>query len=139
MPKYYCHEHSSSLVTPASPSSLTGSQYQLDKFVKHTAPTASYHLNSVFAGPTLQAYSTYVVNTAASGFLEVDDQGRKNLIWFAGSQNGVEYRNGAFSAPTAGVKVVWPEDDNKLHAYPIAASPLRIEVCASCGKQIPMF
>lgn len=141
MSQYYCHQCSisGSLVTPANPSSLTGTHYQLGKFIKHTSPTASYNLNSVFADPTYQAYSGYVVNTIASGLLEVDNQGCKNLIWFAGSQNGVEYRSGLFTAPTKGVKVVWPESDSKLHAFPIAASPQRIEGCFSCGKQIPFF
>ncbi len=107
--------------------------------MKHSSPTASYNLNSVFSDPTYQAYSGYIVNTVASGLLEVDDQGRKNLMWFAGSQNGVEYRSGTFTAPTEGVKVVWSENESKLHAFPIAASPHRIEVCASCGNPIPLF
>lgn len=140
MPQYYCHRCmiSNSLVIPASPSSLAGTQYQLSKFIKHTAPSASSsRTHSVFNDPTYQAYSTYVVNTAASGFLEIDDWNRENLIWFAGSQTGVMYQNGSFVAPADGIKVVLPESDPMIHAFPIASSPLRSVVCDTCGRPIP--
>ncbi len=141
MSKYYCHECMmvNSIVTPASPIALTGTQYQLDKFIKHTAPSQSYPLNSVFDDPTYKAYSKYVVSTSASGLLEIDDQGRNNLMWFAGSRTGAEYRNGVFTAPTEGVKVVWPESGTKLHAFPITGSPHRSVNCASCGKALPLW
>jgi hypothetical protein len=142
MSQYYCHQCaiSNSLVSPASPSSLISGSYQLDKFIAHTAPSASHlekDINSVFSDPTYKGYSTYVVNTTASGFLEIDSGGHKNLIWFAGSQTGIEYRKGAFFAPSDGVKVVWPENDDKLHAFPIASSPLQSVVCTLCGRPIP--
>lgn len=138
---YYCHQcaTSSLMIDPASPSSLTDNSYKLDKFIKHTAPSCLAGIISVFSNPTYSSYSTYVVNTAASGLLEIDARGRKNVIWFAGSQTGIEYRNGAFFAPSDGVKIVWPENDSKLHAFPIASSPLQSAVCASCGKLVPLY
>ena len=143
MTEYYCHQCaiSSFLVTPASPGSLIGTTHQLGKFMKHTAPSASatYTINSVFNDPTYQAYESYVVSAAASGFLEIDDRGRKDIIWFAGSQTGVEYHDGVFVAPTDGVKVVLPEDDRRIHAFPIGASPSQCAVCVSCGRVIPLW
>ena len=141
MTEYFCHQCaiSCSLVTPASPVNLTGSQYQLDKFIKHTAPAAAYQLNSVFDDPTYKSYGDYVVSTAASGALQIDDHGRKNLVWFAGRRTGAEYCSGVFAAPTEGVKVVLPENDTKLHAYPIAASPHSCAICPSCGTTIPLW
>jgi hypothetical protein len=141
MPQYYCHQCaiSNSLVRPASPSSLTDTPYKLCKFIKHTAPSASavYSINSVFNDPTYQAYENYVVNATASGFLEIDYQGRKSIIWFAGSEIGVEYHNGVFVAPTDGVKLVLPEDVSRLHPFSIGSSPLKSTSCASCGRSIP--
>jgi hypothetical protein len=139
MAKYLCHRCaiSNSLVYPASPADLVDTEYQLEKFIKHTAPAGSSDLNSVFNDPSYRTYSRYIVNTSASGFLEIDDRNRKNLIWFAGSQNGVEYRDGAFSAPTDAVKVVWPENEERIHAFPIVSSTLEGIRCASCGKPIP--
>ena len=143
MTQYYCHQCaiSNSLVRPASPSSLNDTPCKMDKFIKHTAPSASaiYPINSVFNDPTYQAYENHVVNAAASGFLEIDDLGRKNIIWFAGSQIGVEYHDGVFVAPTDGVKLVLPEDDDRLHAFSIGSSPLRSTLCASCGRPIPFW
>ncbi len=107
--------------------------------MKHTAPSASavYPINSVFNDSTYQSYENHIVNAAASGFLEIDDKGRKNIIWFAGSQIGVEYHNGVFVTPTDGVKLVLSEDDNRLHAFSIGSSPLQSASCAFCGKLIP--
>lgn len=141
MSRYYCHECSilNGLVTPASPVSLTGTSYQLGKFIKHTAPTGTYPLNSIFDDPTYDTYSQYVVTGTASGLLEIDDGNRKNFIWFAGRRTGAEYRNGIFIAPTSGVKVVLPEDDTKLHAFPITASPPSTVNCVSCGKPLPLW
>jgi hypothetical protein len=143
MSQYYCHQCaiSNALVCPVSPSSLTDTAYKLDKFIKHTAPSASavYPINTVFDDPTYPTIESLVVNTAASGFLEVDDRGRKNLIWYAGSRIGVEHHNGVFVAPTDGAKVVLSEDDTKVHAFSIGASPSRAEFCALCGKPIPFW
>ena len=141
MAQYYCHQCaiSNSLVSPVSPSSLTDTPYKAGKFMKHTAPSASvvYSINSIFNDPTYKTYENHVVNATASGFLEIDDWGRKNIIWFAGSQIGVEYHNGVFVAPTDGVKLVLPEDDSRLHAFSIGSSPLQSMLCASCGRPIP--
>ena len=40
---YYCHKCASTnlSITPSIPYNLTGTQYQLDKFMKHTAPIRS--------------------------------------------------------------------------------------------------
>ena len=143
MAQYYCHTCSISraLVHPVSPSSLTDTVYKLDKFIKHTAPAASsvYGITSVFEDPAYYSVESYLVNAAASGFLEIDDRGRCNLIWYAGSRVGAEYHNGVFVAPTDGVKVVLPEDDAKIHTYSIGSSPSRSEFCASCGNPIPFW
>lgn len=141
MKKYFCHECaiSNSLVTPVNPAILTETEYQLCKIIKHTAPLKSYQLNSVFDDPTIKVYREYMVNTSASGYLEIDDLGRKNLIWFAGSRAGAEYRNDVFVAPDDGIKLVCPENEAKAHAFPIAGSPHLCITCASCGKALPLW
>lgn len=141
MTQYFCHECQVrlGLMSPANPISLTGTSYQLEKFLKHTAPTVTYLLNSIFDDPTYTTYSNYIVTGSISGYLEIDHYGRKNLMWFAGERTGAEYRNGIFHAPTNGVKIVLPEDDAKLHAFPIVASPNSVDYCKSCGKPHPMW
>src|SRR3972149_3632859 len=97
MPKYYCHDcmKTLGLITPMSPTNPTATQYQLDKFLKHTTPTGNYALNSVFSDPSISAYSGYLVNAGASGCLEVDDYGRKNIVWIAGSPIGITIQGGS--------------------------------------------
>jgi len=143
MAQHYCHQCAmfNSLVSPVSPSSLIDTCYKFGKFMKHTAPSASavYPVNSFFDDPTYHTYENYVVTTAASGFLEIDDCGRKNLIWYAGSRIGAEYHGGMFVAPTEGVKLVLSEDDSSIHAFSIGASPSRTGFCDSCGKPVPFW
>ena len=139
MPQFFCHSCSvSGLVTPAMPASLTGTSYQLEKFIKHTAPTGTYPINSIFDDPTYDTYSGYIVTGTISGLLEIDN-GRKNFIWYAGKYTGVEYRNGIYIAPTNGVRIVLPEAATKIHAYPIQAQPGSINYCLKCGVPLPMW
>lgn len=103
---------------PANAVSLSGTQYQLDKFLKHTAPSGQYDMNSVFGDPTFAAYGRYTVTTLASGWVHVDERNRVCMAWYAGSGIGITYRNGAFSAPANCVQVVFHDDQFKVHAYP---------------------
>lgn len=143
MPTYWCHNCmvSASLVSVASPLSLTSGSYMVGKYMKHTAPSPNpaYKKRSIFNDPTYQAYETYIVNTAASGFLELDDAGHKNVIWLAGSTIGVYYESGSYIAPTDGVKLVFPENDQKLHAFSISSSTNKVVLCSVCGRPIPLF
>jgi len=129
------------MISPVSSSSLVDTSYKFNKYLKHTAPAASdmYPINSVFDDPTYQAYQDYVVSTTASGFLEIDDLGRKSLIWYAGRHTGAEYQNGVYVAPTDGVKLVLCEDDSRMHAFPIGASPGRTDYCPVCGQSICLW
>jgi hypothetical protein len=140
MSQFFCHLCSvAHLVTPELPVSLTGTPYQLGKYIKHTAPTGTYPLNSIFDDPTYTAYSKYIVTGTMSGFLEVDGYGRKNFIWYAGENTGAEYQNGIYVAPTSGVKIVLPENSARLHAFPLLAQPSLINYCQNCGVPLPMW
>lgn len=138
MSEFYCHNCmvSSSAITPASPADLTGTQYQLEKYVKHTMPSGSYPIISVFSDPTFQTYRDYVVNTSASGCLEIDDRGRKNLVWVAGSTVGITIQNGSAIVPNDAVKVVYPEDGKRMHAFPTASSDIQTRTCKVCGRLV---
>jgi hypothetical protein len=114
-------------------SSLTGSKYQLDKFVKHTAPQGNYNLNSVFASSSYQSYRDWLVDATASGSLEVDDMGRHNLVYVAGEKTGVTYLNGSFHTDCNAVKVVLPYSSGSIHAFPTSSADLRTGTCPRCG------
>jgi hypothetical protein len=138
MPEYFSHDCAISrgLVCPACPASLTGTQYQLDKYIKHTRPTANYRINSIFDASSIQAYSGFIINTSASGCVERDDYGRMNMVWVAGSPVGKTIQNGLPILQNDAVKVVLPENAERMHAFPTGSSDLQIRYCIVCGKPV---
>lgn len=132
---YYCLRCASSVSgsAPIETSALTGSQYQLDKIIKHTAPQKQYQLNSVFASPDFQMYKDWIVSSSVSGALEVDERGRHNLLYVAGQTVGVTYVSGSFHTHCDTVKVVLPYSSGSIHAFPTSAADLTRTSCAKCG------
>jgi len=82
MSEYYCHGCAvkNGLVKPTITASLTGSAYQLEKFIKHTAPTENYAINSVFDTADYGKYRDYTISGALSGCVEIDNEGRSNIL-----------------------------------------------------------
>jgi hypothetical protein len=68
--------------------------------------------------------------------MEIDEQRRKNFIWIAGKKQGYKTLKGNVQGDEDGVKVVLPDDPDKIHAFPIAGSSLSITKCAWCGRVI---
>jgi hypothetical protein len=111
------------------------SQYQLDKFAKHILPL-SQPSASVFNSTSAGNYANYVVDAGASGAVELDAYGRRNIILIAGRPTGFSYVAGALVGPTDGVKVVLSSEATKVHAFPINAANLVTHACASCGGSV---
>ena len=113
--------------------SVTGTEYQLEKYIKHTAPSGSYPVNSVFDSPDSAMYSNFIVATMASGCVELDDQGRTNLVYFAGDKTGARYEHGEFVCDVSGVKVVLAHDGARVHGFPTGIGNLGPRYCDACG------
>jgi hypothetical protein len=130
----YCHPCAVSrpLLDPLPVDPVT-SAYQLDKYAKHTRIASSHALQSVFATPSTQVYTDYVVNTLAAGAVVVDRQGRVNVIWCAGRGVGYRVERRQNVAPTDPVQVVLASDSAKVHAYTVHSSPVIGARCAGCG------
>ena len=62
------------------PADLLQNAYQVEKFRKHTTFPLSHAFTSVFNTTRTGEYGDYVVDTAASGVVEVDPQGRRNIM-----------------------------------------------------------
>ena len=118
------------------PSAVLASTYQLDKFMKHTQPTWTVGVNSVFADPTTAAYAGYVVTSLVSGSVALDRFARPTFIWYAGKTIGATYTNGIYSFPNDAVKVVLPHDQKKVHAYSVSSTGYTAVGCARCAKPI---
>lgn len=138
---YYCHECAvrNGLVNPidAFTANLTGSNYQFEKFVKHTAPNQYNGLISVFFWQDFPLYRDFTISGSISGALQIDDQNRKNLIWYAGRDIGITYENGVYRSPNDAVKVVLSENPTGIHAFPINYELQYVNRCLACDRIIP--
>ena len=143
MNTYYCHTCALKLgiyAPPADPASinLTGSCYTLTKFIEHTVPASGSYkkVSSIYSDPTYDTYKNYYVSGSISGSLEVQSDGKKNLIWHAHEALGPAYETGSFKFSGEAVKIVYPEDTGKLHHFHVDANNYALEVCANCGCTI---
>jgi hypothetical protein len=142
MTDYYCHECAVAIgmVIPinAETLSLTGTSYQLDKYLKHTMPVSGTGKVSIFDDPDYEKIKDYAVTVALSGAVEVDSKGRTNLIWYAGEKVGVTYRDDAYYALADSVKVVFHDDQYKIHTFPVESQIGEVRKCKQCGKVTPI-
>lgn len=146
MSTYYCRSCAIALgyidQTVMPPANLTGdaSGYQLDKYLKHTQ--TGYYSNgavSLFGNQEYDNYKNYVVGTTISGCLEIDDQNRKNLVYWAGKKIGcyVDPLTGDIIYPESGVKVVLYNNDAKIHGFTCNPTGHLNTQCTSCGGPLP--
>lgn len=103
---------------------------------KHTVPDSRYSVQSVFSDPSTSAYATYLVNAMLAGAVEVDEQGRANIILAAGRQTGFRYEFGHLVQPSDAVKVVQSSNSGLVHAFPENSTSFSTGVCEKCGNPI---
>lgn len=137
---FYCYSCTPRTTTSSAtvPLALPTNPYQLEKFIKHTSPTGVYSINSVFDSTDYAKYRDYIVSAQASGCLQIDDNGRRNYIFYAGEKTGAQYHNGTFAMPSSGVVLVLSADAAKIHAFPSSHTP-NTQVCCVCGKPVPSY
>ena len=141
MSQHYCHDCAirNGLINPLDTSAinLTGSSYLFDKYIKHTAPTGGYeNLLSIFNRPEYGEYRNYTVSGSLSGSAEIDDQGRTNLIWYAGRHIGITYKDSRYYCPDDSVKVVFHNDYTLIHSFPVNWELHYIKRCIICNNYI---
>ena len=122
---------------PVSNNSLTGTQYQLEKYMKHTTPTAVYGINSIFSDSSFEAYNNYMVDTTVSGWYEIDQYNRVNMIYYAGSPLGFTLQNGIYLNDNRSVRVVLYDDQYKIHGFPAGIPNIVERRCTRCDAAIP--
>ncbi|MGA2111723.1 MAG: hypothetical protein ABSG98_06180 [Anaerolineales bacterium] len=138
MSSIYCHSCSVllGLFRPELPDSLTGTSYQLAKYIKHTAPTGTYPYNSIFEDTGFPQYMEYIVTATVSGSAQLDDRGRVNLLYLAGREIGLTYAHGELLAPADAILVVFHDNQWKIHGFPVDSRDLVPSYCANCGAPI---
>lgn len=122
---------------PAIPENLFHSEYQLDKYIKHTTPTSDYNFNSIFTNPSTSVYKDYIVSCVSSGYVQIDERGRLNIVWVASNHAGISYKHGNFFSENDAIKVVFHDNEFKIHGFPIMSSGIIAKKCQICGSPIP--
>ena len=132
---HYCHPCAAEERRLRKPpdGDLIGTTYQLEKYIKHTAPDPKYPVQSVFSTPSTQEYASYIIETMAAGSLEVDDRGRSNVIWAAGKETGFLFKQGCLIQPQDAVKVVLSSSTGEIHAFPANSTGFLGVKCTRCG------
>lgn len=140
---YYCPECAKSINQPLNilDFNFTGSLdgYQLNKFYKHTLAIPMKGYTSSFVDHSYPTYRNYIVETVTSGSLEVVAKGSKiehNYVFIEPKKIGELYLDGNFLSDEDAIKVVLPNNPNKIHAYSTGSLGLRKANCKSCGKKI---
>lgn len=138
MKTYYCHQCAKlkGLINDPPIGKKVRSQYQYDKHEKHTKIDSSYRLQSIFSDTSTSIYADYIVSAMTEGAVEIDDLGRKNVIWCAGKDNGFRVESGDIVRPTDAVKVVLSSVSSSVHAYPENSTSFNTGKCAECGRSI---
>ena len=138
MADYYCHKCGANhgYLRSMQTNSLTATDYQLAKYMKHTAPDSQHDVQSVFTSASTQAYENYIISSALSGSVEVDDQRRTNIIWAAGREVGFKYESGQVRHPEDVVKVVLSTDSGKIHAYSQSSTQFSSASCSDCSGNL---
>ena len=151
MSSYYCPNCtygliSGSIVDPQL-INLSGSfagEKLYEKYHKHVLNSGSHNINSVFtyddfdlSSPiSYDEYKEYCINTAYSGSLEIDDKGRRNLVWFADKPTGETTISGSAAGHCNGIKLVLWSSSLAIHAYPTSSAVLFSASCACCGHPL---
>ena len=138
MAKRYCYACSVDLRISLGPlpSNLTGSQYQVENFLKHTVPSTSASTTGVFADSSYTAYRNYLISSSASGSIEVDDSGRTNAVWYAGKEIGASWVDGKPVLPNDAVKLVLIHDHGKVHGFSSSSVDYSGQLCDHCKKPV---
>lgn len=138
MSRYFCHECGANhgYLESVHTGSLTETDYQLAKYMKHTVPDSKYAVQSVFTSGTTEKYRDYIVSSALSGSVEIDDRGRTSIIWAAGKEIGFKYQDGVLQHPEDVVKVVLSTDSGKVHAYSQSSTQFASASCSDCSGSV---
>ena len=119
---------------------MLGSEYQRAKHKKHTLPSSSHPLQTVFDSNRTAYYDDCIRETYARGALEIDSRGT-NLIFCpsTGSDIGSKYKWGKEASRQDTVIAVKTSDPTGVHAFLKASSQYSAVRCTRCGEPVLSF
>jgi hypothetical protein len=130
----FCHEcgQMQGFLRPTTELTLTGNDYQLEKFYSHTTGDSS-----VFAKPSFETYRHWTVTALASGWISVDKRNRVTMVIYAGEGVGLCRKDKIYCGLANAVRVVHYSDGCKIHPIPCTEEFLSVASCDRCGSPLP--
>lgn len=137
MSRYLCHACAArhGFLRPPPPD-LISNEYQLEKYIKHTVLDPKFPVVSVFESTSTGVYRDFVVSTLAAGSVEVDDHGRRNVVWAAHRPVGVLFSTASAPRICEAVRLVLSSSTGLIHAFPDESARLAEASCSDCGGQV---
>ena len=115
---------------------LTGNDYLLGKFQKHTIVPTGHELTSIFSVPSYANYQNRTIQIVDNGFLEIDNRQRYNFLFDFGTNVGTTFLNGNVHCLDSFGKVVLPFATGRMHSYPLSSAVLQGISCSNCHRRI---
>jgi hypothetical protein len=114
-----------------------GTAYQEEKFQKHTKGDPTAPVNSTFDDEDRGTYQLEIARALDAGSCQVDQFGRRNIFYAANRPTGTTATKAGGEVTVSGLKIVLPDEQAKIHAFPYGSPEIPTKRCSRCGEQIP--
>ena len=116
---------------------LLGSPHQLDKYEKHTKPSSSYGVQTVFDSNSTQYYEECIREAFEHGAVQIESRGT-NIIFYPSTQStlGSKYKWGEYACRQDTVIVVKTSEPHRVHAFLTGSSEYENQRCVQCGNPV---
>jgi len=136
---FYCTRCADKLgLKPLMPTlDLLGSTHQRDKHEKHTKPSTSHRVQTVFDNNSTQYYEECIREAFEHGTVQIESRGT-NIIFCPSTQStlGSKYKWGEYACKQDTVIVVKTSEPHGVHAFLTASSQYQNQRCDQCGNTV---
>jgi hypothetical protein len=139
MNNYYCPNCGATYrrAHPISSSSFNDTPYKAGKLAWHTSSSVVSPKTVSRFDPPYWGSTDSLIRASESSWLELEPGGACNYLFPSGSIIGTKYVPGASGTPCDTVKVIYPDNDQKVHAYLEESDRYPGIHCAECGRAWP--
>jgi hypothetical protein len=136
---FYCHicADGLGLFEGLHLTSINPSSYQTAKAVKHTGVTlSSTGINSVLNSGSTAEYDDLSRKALAHGFVEVEANGCRSVIYQSNRHIGTRHEAGVASAQLDSFRWVLSSASSLAHGRPDSSTSYSSAACAACGSLV---
>jgi hypothetical protein len=138
-PGLYCHPCAAAcgLLQNIYTSDLGRSVSQQAKTKKHLEVSSRYPTLTVFKSTGLVDYAYHIVRTQEAGIVQIDESGRRNIVWLAGLAIGDLFRKSTDPIKSVdGIALVLSSIPHEAHVFPRDMVSLIRAVCRECHREV---